>query len=65
VRNIREIFELIDDIKENFNNINSFIPIYSNVDTEIRNIKFPEKYKVFIERADRKIIINIKNSARP
>jgi hypothetical protein len=65
VRNTGEIFEFINDIKEIFNNINSFIPICLNADTRAKNIKFSEKYKMSIERADRKIMTDIKNSARP
>jgi hypothetical protein len=59
------VFEFINDIKKILNNINPFIPIYSDADIGIRDIEFPEKYKVFVERAGREIIINIKNSARP
>jgi hypothetical protein len=65
VRNTEEIFELIDEIKENFKNINLYISIYSDADIRIRDIKFSEKYKMPAERADRKIITDIKNSARP
>jgi hypothetical protein len=65
VRNTGEIFELINNIKKIPENINSYTSIYFNADTEIRNIKFPEKYKIPTERADRKTIINIKNSTRP
>jgi hypothetical protein len=65
VRSTGEIFEFINDIKIFFNNINSFIPIYSDADIGIGDIKFSEKYKMPAERAGRKIITNIKNSARP
>jgi hypothetical protein len=65
VRDTREIFELIDDIKEIFENINFYISIYSDAGAEIRNIKFSEKNKMLVEYADRKIITNMKNSARP
>jgi hypothetical protein len=65
VRNTGKIFEFINDIKEISDNINPFIPIYPDTDTEIRNIEFPKKYKISAERADRKIIIDMKNSARP
>jgi hypothetical protein len=65
VRNTGEIFEFVNNIKEISDNINSFTPIYLNADTEIGNIKFSEKYKIFTERANRKIITDIKNSARP
>jgi hypothetical protein len=65
VRDIRKIFEFINDIKEISNNINFFIPIYLNADTRIENIKFSEKYKISAKRANRKIIIDIKNFARP
>jgi hypothetical protein len=65
VRDKGEILEFINYIKEISNNINSFIPIYPDIDIEIENIKFSEKYKISAERAGRKIIINIKNSARP
>jgi hypothetical protein len=65
VRDTGKIFEFVDDIKEISNNINFFIPIYSDIDVEIENIEFPEKYKMPIERADRKIVTDMKNSARP
>jgi hypothetical protein len=65
VRNTRKIFEFINDIKKISNNINFFISIYSDTDTEIRNIKFSEKYKIPIKRTGRKIITDIKNSTRP
>jgi hypothetical protein len=65
VRNTRKIFEFVNDIKEISENINSYIPIYPNADTKIRDIEFPKKYKMLTERADRKAIINIKNSAHP
>jgi hypothetical protein len=65
VRNTGKIFEFINDIKIFFNNINLFISIYSNADTGIEDIKFPEKYKMSAECADREIITNIKNFARP
>jgi hypothetical protein len=65
VRNIGKIFEFVNDIKKISDNINFFIPIYSDADIGIGNIKFFEKYKMPAERADRKVIINIKNSARP
>jgi hypothetical protein len=64
VRNIREIFEFVDDIKEIPNNINPFISIYPDVGTGTENIEFFEKYKISAEYADRKIITDIKNSAR-
>jgi hypothetical protein len=59
------MFEFINDIKKISNNINSFIPIYPDADTETENIKFPKKYEISVERANRKIITDIKNSARP
>jgi hypothetical protein len=65
VRGTGKTFEFINDIKEISDNINFFIPIYPDADTRIEDIKFSKKYKISIERADRKIIINIKNSARP
>jgi hypothetical protein len=65
VRNTEEIFEFVNDIKEVSDNINSFTSIYSDTDIKIRNIKFPEKYKISAEHADRKVITNIKNSAHP
>jgi hypothetical protein len=65
VRSTGEIFELINDIKEIPENINSYTSIYSGADTEIGDIEFFEKYKMLAERADRKIITDIKNSARP
>jgi hypothetical protein len=65
VRNTGKIFEFINNIKEIFDNINSFIPIYSDADIEIGNIKFLKKYEISAERAGRKIITNIKNFTRP
>jgi hypothetical protein len=65
VRNTGEIFEFINDIKNFSDNINFFIPIYSDVDIGIENIKFLKKYKMLAERAGREIVTNIKNSARP
>jgi hypothetical protein len=65
VRNTEKIFEFVNDIKEIFNNINSFISIYLNAGTGVGNIKFSEKYKMPIERADRKAVTDIKNSAHP
>jgi hypothetical protein len=37
---MEEIFELIENIKEIFEDINSYIPIYSDAGAEIENIKF-------------------------
>jgi hypothetical protein len=65
VRNTEKIFEFVNDIKKISDNINFFISIYSDTDTEIENIKFPEKYKIPIKRAGRKIITGMKNFARP
>jgi hypothetical protein len=65
VRNIGKIFKLIDDIKEISENINSYIPIYPDIDIEVENIKFPETYKMPAEYTDREIMTGIKNSARP
>jgi hypothetical protein len=65
VRNTGKIFEFVNNIKIFFDNINSFIPIYPDIDIGIGNIKFSEKYKIFAERADREIMTNIKNSTRP
>jgi hypothetical protein len=65
VRNTGEIFEFINDIKKFFNNINSFIPIYFNIDIRIRDIEFSEKYKIFIKRADRKTVTDRKSFTRP
>jgi hypothetical protein len=65
VRNTGEIFEFINNIKKVSNNINSFISIYSDVDTEIRDIEFFKKYKMFAERADREAVTDMKNFARP
>jgi hypothetical protein len=65
VRDTGKIFEFINDIKEISDNINFFIPIYPNADAGIKDIKFLEKYKIFAERADREIITDMKNSARP
>jgi hypothetical protein len=60
-----KIFELVNDIKKIPENINPYIPIYPDTDIEIGNIKFSEEYKIPVERANRKIMTNIKNSARP
>jgi hypothetical protein len=65
VRNTGKIFEFVNDIKEISDNINFFISIYSNAGTGIGNIEFSEKYKMSAERADRKIMTDIKNFARP
>jgi hypothetical protein len=65
VRDTKEIFEFVNNIKEISNNINSFILIYPDTGIGIEDIKFSEKYEIFIERADREIIINMKNSTRP
>jgi hypothetical protein len=65
VRNTEEIFEFVNDIKKIPDNINFFIPIYSDAGTEIRNIKFLKKYEIPAERTNRKIVTDIKNSARP
>jgi hypothetical protein len=60
VRNTEKIFEFVNDIKEISKNINSFISIYSDVGIGIKDIEFFEKYEIFAERADRKIITDIK-----
>jgi hypothetical protein len=65
MRDTGEIFEFIDDIKEVSDNINSFISIYSDIGAGVEDIEFSEEYKIFVERADREIIIDMKNSARP
>jgi hypothetical protein len=64
MRDMGEIFEFINDIKKIPNNINSFTSIYPDTDIETEDIKFSEKYKIPAERADRKIITNIKNFTR-
>jgi hypothetical protein len=65
VRNTEKIFEFVNDIKKILNNINSFTSIYSNAGAGAGDIKFSEKYEMPAERAGRKIITGIKNSARP
>jgi hypothetical protein len=65
VRDTGKIFEFINDIKEISDNINFFIPIYPNADAGIKDIKFSKKYKISVERAGRKIVTDMKNSARP
>jgi hypothetical protein len=65
VRNTGEIFEFVDDVKEVFNNINSFTSIYPDVGIGIGDIKFSEKYKVSAEHAGREIITDMKNFGRP
>jgi hypothetical protein len=39
VRDTGKIFELINDIKEISENINFYIPIYFDADTEIGNVE--------------------------
>jgi hypothetical protein len=65
VRDTGKIFEFVNDIREIFNNINSFIPIYFGADIGIGDIEFSKKYKISAKRAGRKIMTDIKNSARP
>jgi hypothetical protein len=65
VRNTGKIFELINNIKKIPKKINSYIPIYPDIDIEVENIKFPETYKMPAEYTDREIMTGIKNSARP
>jgi hypothetical protein len=65
VRDTEEVFELINDLKNISENINFYIPIYSGVDIKAGDIEFFEKYEIPVERAGRKIIISMKNSARP
>jgi hypothetical protein len=64
VRDTGEIFKLVENIKVS-KNINFYIPIYSDAGTGVENIKFSKKYKVPAERTDRKIVTDIKISARP
>jgi hypothetical protein len=64
VRDTGKISEFINNIKKIPNNINSFTPIYSDTDTEIGTINFSEIYKILTERAGRKTVTDIKNSAR-
>jgi hypothetical protein len=64
VRNTGEMFEFINDIKEKFKYINSFIPIYSDIGAGTGNIKFLKKYEVPAECAGRKAVTDIKNLAR-
>jgi hypothetical protein len=65
VRNTGKVFEFIDDIKKIPDNINPFIPIYPDAGTGTENIEFSEKYEMPVERAGRKVVTDIKNSARP
>jgi hypothetical protein len=65
MRNTGKIFEFVNDIKEKFKNINSYISIYPDTDIESGNIKFLMKYKIPVERTGREIITDIKNSTRP
>jgi hypothetical protein len=60
VRNTGKIFEFVDNIKKISDNINFFTPIYSDIGIEIGDIEFSEKYEMFVERAGREIITNIK-----
>jgi hypothetical protein len=64
VRNTGKIFEFVNDIKEISNNINFFISIYSGAGVGVGDVKFFEKYKMFVERAGREIMTGMKNSAR-
>jgi hypothetical protein len=59
------MFELINNIKKISENINFYVSIYLGAGAGIRNIEFFKKYKISTERANRKIITGIKNSARP
>jgi hypothetical protein len=61
VRDTGEVFEFVDDVKEVFNNINSFIPIYPDVGTGVGDIEFFKKYEMSAERAGREIITDMKN----
>ena len=65
MRDTGEIFEFVDDIKKISDNINSFMPIYFGADIGIGDIEFSKKYKISAKRAGRKIMTDIKNSARP
>jgi hypothetical protein len=65
VRGTGEVFELIENVKKISKNVNLYIPVYSGAGVEIEDIKFSKKYEVPAERTDRKIMINMKNSARP
>jgi hypothetical protein len=65
VRNTGKIFEFVNDIKEIFENINFYIPIYSDTGIGIGNIKFFEKYDIFVERTGREAVTDMKNFARP
>jgi hypothetical protein len=64
VRNTGKIFEFVNNIKKISDNINSFIPIYSDTGIRVKDIKFSKKYEISAERADREIVTDIKNSAR-
>jgi hypothetical protein len=65
VRDTGEVFELINNIKEISENINVYISIYFDAGAGIGNIKFSKKYEIPAERAGRKVITSMKNSARP
>jgi hypothetical protein len=65
VRSTGKIVEFINDIKKVSDNIDPFISIYSDTDTRTKNIKFPEKYKISAEYADRETITGMKNFTRP
>jgi hypothetical protein len=65
MRDTREIFKLIENIKEISKNVNLYVPIYPDVSIEVGNVEFSEKYKVSFERADREVVKNIKTSVRP
>jgi hypothetical protein len=56
LRDTGKIFKLINDPKKVPKNINPYIPIYPDVDVKTENIEFSEKYKIFAERAGRKIV---------
>jgi hypothetical protein len=65
VRNTGEIFKLIKNIKNISENINFYTSIYFDAGAGAENIIFSEKYKILIQRADRKIMTDMKNFARP
>jgi hypothetical protein len=65
VRDTEEMFELINNIKKVSENINFYTPIYSDAGVGAGDVEFPEKYEIPAERTGRKIIMDMKNSARP
>jgi hypothetical protein len=63
MRGTEKMFELVDNIKKILEDINFYISIYPGAGVEAGDIKFLKEYKMSAERAGRKIMTNMKNSA--